>query len=59
MDYSEAKKEDAIKFLERFSEMSPPEPGPDFPLRPSWPRLQPEEVEGECLDMAKRYLCGK
>ena len=56
MEFSEAKKEDAMKFLEK---LSPPEPGAAFPVRPSWPLLEPEEVEGECLEMAKRYLCEK
>jgi len=59
MDYSESGKESALKFLESFSKESPPESGASFPVRPSWPILEPGEVEGECVDMAKRYLCGK
>ena len=56
MEFSEAKKSDAIKFLERFAELPPPKPGLHLPMRPVWPQLELEEVEGECLEMTKRYL---
>lgn len=59
MEFSESKKSDAVKFLERFSELPLPEPGAALPLRPVWPQLELDEVEGECLEMTKRYLSEK
>ena len=55
MEFSEAKKSDAINFLERFTKLvrGPEDP---LPLRPVWPQLELEEVEGECLIMSKRFL---
>ena len=45
-----------FKFLERFAELPPPKPAFPLPMQPVWPQLELEEVEGECLEMTKRYL---
>lgn len=60
MDYPEANRICALKFLETFtsSETLPAGDEP-LPLRPNWPDLLEEELEAECLDMTKRYLSTK
>lgn len=58
--FSEASKACALKFLEEFTgnEVLPSGEEP-LPLRTIWPQLERGEMEGECLDIAKRYLAQK
>lgn len=58
--FSEASKACALKFLEEFtsSEVLPSGEDP-LPLRTNWPQLDKGELEGECLDIARRYLAHK
>lgn len=60
VEFSEASKACALQFLEHFtsSEVLPGAEEP-LPLRTNWPLLEPEEMEGECLDIARRYLAGR
>ncbi len=61
MEFSESAKANAVKFLKEFT-ASGAVPGSgndsevDLPVRMNWPSVSDEEVEGECLDMAKGYL---
>lgn len=60
MEFSETSKANALKFLEEFtSEGSAPALEDPLPVRPTWPQMETDELEAECLDMARRYLSGK
>ena len=60
MEYSEASKACALKFLEKFvSSEALPDADQPLPLRSNWPDLLEDELEGECLEMTKRYLSSK
>lgn len=58
--FSEASKVCALEFLEKFTSAAVL-PGPDdpLPIGLNWPKLEQCEVEGESLDVARRYLAGK
>lgn len=58
MEFTEDAKANAAKFLKEFSKSGPPE-GEALPVRSHWSSLFEEEVEGECLDMARTYLARK
>lgn len=56
-DFSEEQKVNAVKFVTEFlSQSSDAAPGQ---LRPSRPQFTVEELEGECLYMARRFLSEK
>ena len=56
-DFSEDQKTRAIKFVQTYvSEHGTSDAGQ---LRPSRPHFTEEELEGECLQMARTYLSGK
>lgn len=57
MEFSEASKANALKFLEGFVSNELPLGSEDPPpIRPNWPLLEEGEVEAECLEMTRRYL---
>lgn len=60
VEFSEASKACALQFLEHFtsSEVLPSAEEP-LPLRTNWPQVEPGELEGECLDIARRYLAAR
>lgn len=56
-DFSEDQKARAIKFVQTY--VSEHEASDAGQLRPSRPHFTEEELEGECLQMARTYLSGK
>lgn len=59
MEFSEASKACALKFLEEFaSSQVLPEAEDSLPIRTNWPQLDEGEIEAECLEIGRRYLAG-
>ena len=61
MEFSEAAKANAAKFLAEISAGGAARVDEDQPLpvRLNWNTVSEEEVEAECLDMARSYLARK
>lgn len=55
MEFSEAARTNAIKFLRQFAGTSMEGDGAP-PLRTNWPTFSESELEGECLDMGRVFL---
>ncbi len=58
MEFSEVAKTNAVKFLKDVS-ASGAAPDPQGAVPMNWPSVSDEEVEGECLAMARGYLARK
>lgn len=59
MEFSEASKACALKFLEEFASTQVlPEAEDSLPIRTNWPQLDEGEIEAECLEIGRRYLAG-
>lgn len=58
MEFSEAAKANAVKFLKEFT-ASGAAPESEADVRANWSAFSDEEAEGECLAMARGYLARK